>query len=148
MSVELKLVFASVQEAANALARLNAVPPAAASGPASPAQAATPAAPKAADTKKESAGAQASSSAAAAASPAPAESKADAAEKATPKADAPTYEKSGLPEKIKTAVGKDKAGVVALLKEFGVSKGPELKPEQFAAFGEKIDALLAGGDLA
>ena len=40
------------------------------------------------------------------------------------------------------------AGVVALLKEFGVSKGPELKPDQFVAFGEKIDALLAGGDLA
>ena len=29
-----------------------------------------------------------------------------------------------------------------------MSQGPELKPEQFAAFGEKIDALLAGGDLA
>lgn len=143
MSVELKLVFASVQEAANALARLNAVPPAAASGPASPAQAATPA--KDTPKTKESAGSPASSSAAAAASPASAEPKAAAAEKP---ADTPTYEKSGLPEKIKTAVGKDKAGVVALLKEFGVSKGPELKPEQFAAFGEKIDALLAGGDLA
>jgi len=143
MSVELKLVFASVQEAANALARLNAVPPAAASGPASPAQAATPA--KDTPKTKESAGSPASSSAAAAASPAPAEPKAAAAEKP---ADAPTYEKSGLPEKIKQAVGKDKAGVIALLKEFGVAKGPELKPEQFAAFGEKIDALIGAGDLA
>lgn len=142
MSVELKLVFASVQEAANALAKLGA-PTTAAPTPAAPEKAATA---KAEPKTKESAGAQVSSSAAAAASPAPAESKADAAEK--PKADVPTYEKSGLPEKIKTAVGKDKAGVVALLKEFGVSKGPELKPEQFAAFGEKIDALLAGGDLA
>ncbi len=141
MSVELKLVFASVQEAANALAKLGA-PTTAAPTPAAPEKAAT----AKAEPKKESAGTQASSSAAPAASPAPAESKADAAEK--PKADVPTYEKSGLPEKIKTAVGKDKAGVVALLKEFGVSKGPELKPEQFAAFGEKIDALLAGGDLA
>ena len=141
MSVELKLVFASVQEAANALAKLGA-PTTAAPTPAAPEKAAT----AKAEPKKESAGTQASSSAAAAASPAPAESKADAAEK--PKADVPTYEKSGLPEKIKTAVGKDKAGVVALLKEFGVTKGPELKPEQFAAFGEKIDALLAGGDLA
>ena len=142
MSVELKLVFASVQEAANALAKLGA-PTTAAPTPAAPEKAATP---KAETKNKESAGAQASSSAEPAASPAPAESKAAAAEK--PKADAPTYEKSGLPEKIKAAVGKDKAGVVALLKEFGVSKGPELKPEQFAAFGEKIDALLAGGDLA
>ena len=144
MSVELKLVFASVQEAANALARLGA-PTTAAPTPAATEKAATTAK---AETKKETGGTPASSSAAPAASPASAEPKADAAEKATPKADAPTYEKSGLPEKIKTAVGKDKAGVVALLKEFGVSKGPELKPDQFAAFGEKIDALLAGGDLA
>ena len=143
MSVELKLVFASVQEAANALARLGA-PTTAAPAPAATEKAAT----TKAEPKKETGGTPASSSAAPAASPASAEPKADAAEKATPKADAPTYEKSGLPEKIKAAVGKDKAGVVALLKEFGVSKGPELKPEQFAAFGEKIDALLAGGDLA
>jgi len=141
MSVKIELVFASVQEAANALAKLGAPTTAA------PAPAATE---KAATTKAEpeTGGSPASSSAAPAASPASAEPKADAAEKATPKADAPTYEKSGLPEKIKAAVGKDKAGVVALLKEFGVSKGPELKPDQFAAFGEKIDALLAGGDLA
>lgn len=143
MSVELKLVFASVQEAANALARLGA-PTTAAPAPAATEKAAT----TKAEPKKETGGTPASSSAAPAASPASAEPKADAAEKATPKADAPTYEKSGLPEKIKAAVGKDKAGVVALLKEFGVTKGPELKPEQFAAFGEKIDALLAGGDLA
>ena len=143
MSVELKLVFASVQEAANALARLGA-PTTAAPAPAATEKAAT----TKAEPKKETGGTPASSSAAPAASPASAEPKADAAEKATPKADAPTYEKSGLPEKIKTAVGKDKAGVVALLKEFGVSKGPELKPDQFVAFGEKIDALLAGGDLA
>ena len=143
MSVELKLVFASVQEAANALARLGA-PTTAAPAPAATEKAAT----TKAEPKKETGGTPASSSAAPAASPASAEPKADAAEKATPKADAPTYEKSGLPEKIKAAVGKDKAGVVALLKEFGVTKGPELKPDQFAAFGEKIDALLAGGDLA
>ncbi|HRT30745.1 MAG TPA: hypothetical protein P5527_13205 [Kiritimatiellia bacterium] len=143
MSVKIELVFASVQEAANALAKLGA-PTTAAPTPAAPEKAATPKA----DPKKETGGSPASSSAAPAASPASAEPKADAAEKATPKADAPTYEKSGLPEKIKAAVGKDKAGVVALLKEFGVSKGPELKPDQFAAFGEKIDALLAGGDLA
>ena len=143
MSVELKLVFASVQEAANALAKLGA-PTTAAPTPAATEKAAT----AKAETKKETGGTPASSSAEPAASPASAEPKADAAEKATPKADAPTYEKSGLPEKIKAAVGKDKAGVVALLKEFGVTKGPELKPEQFAAFGEKIDALLAGGDLA
>lgn len=144
MSVKIELVFASVQEAANALAKLGA-PTTAAPTPAATEKAATIAK---AETKKETGGTPASSSAAPAASPASAEPKADAAEKATPKADAPTYEKSGLPEKIKAAVGKDKAGVVALLKEFGVTKGPELKPEQFAAFGEKIDALLAGGDLA
>lgn len=144
MSVKIELVFASVQEAQNALAKLGA-PTAAVPAPAAPEKAATTAK---ADPKKETAGSPASSSADPAASPASAEPKADAAEKPAPKADAPTYEKSGLPEKIKTAVGKDKAGVVALLKEFGVAKGPELKPEQFAAFGEKIDALLGAGDLA
>lgn len=143
MSVKIEFVFASVQEAANALAKLGA-PTTAAPTPAAPEKAAA----TKAEPKKETAGTQASSSAAPAASPASAEPKADVAEKPAPKADAPTYEKSGLPEKIKAAVGKDKAGVVALLKEFGVTKGPELKPEQFAAFGEKIDALLAGGDLA
>lgn len=139
MSVELKLVFASVQEAANALAKLGA-PTTAVPAPAAPEKAAT----AKAEPKKEPAAetakpADTKPSAEAAKTDAPAEK---------PKAEVPTYEKSGLPEKIKTAVGKDKAGVVALLKEFGVSKGPELKPEQFAAFGEKIDALLAGGDLA
>lgn len=141
MSVKIELVFASVQEAANALAKLGA-PTTAAPTPAATEKAATTAK---AETKKETGGSPASSSAAAAASPASAEPKAAAAEKP---ADTPTYEKSGLPEKIKTAVGKDKAGVIALLKEFGVAKGPELKPEQFAAFGEKIDALLGAGDLA
>ena len=143
MSVKIEFVFASVQEAANALARLGA-PTTAAPTPAAPEKAATPKA----ETKKETGGTPASSSAAPAASPASAEPKADVAEKPAPKADAPTYEKSGLPEKIKAAVGKDKAGVIALLKEFGVAKGPELKPEQFAAFGEKIDALIGAGDLA
>lgn len=64
-----------------------------------------------------------------------------------PSADtAPTavpYEKTGLPEKIAACVKKDRDGVVALLAEFGAKKGSELKPEQYAAFGEKIDALLA-----
>lgn len=143
MSVELKLVFASAQEAANALAKLGA-PTTAAPAATKPEPAATPV--KDTPKTKETTGTPASSSAAPAAAPAPAESKAAAAE--TPKADTPTYEKSGLPEKIKTAVGKDKAGVIALLKEFGVAKGPELKPEQFAAFGEKIDALIGAGDLA
>ena len=142
MSVELKLVFASVQEAANALAKLGA-PTTAAPAATKPEPAATPV--KDTPKTKETTGTPASSSAAPAASPASAEPKAAAAEKP---ADTPTYEKSGLPEKIKTAVGKDKAGVIALLKEFGVAKGPELKPEQFAAFGEKIDALLGAGDLA
>lgn len=139
MSVELKLVFASVQEAANALAKLGA-PTTAVPAPAAPEKAAT------ATAKAEK------SPAAETAKPADTKPSADTAKTDAPadkpKADAPTYEKSGLPEKIKAAVGKDKAGVVALLKEFGVSKGPELKPDQFAAFGEKIDALLSGGDLA
>lgn len=140
MSVKIELVFASVQEAANALARLGA-PTTAAPAPAATEKAATTvkAEPKKEPVAETAKSADTKPSADTAKTDAPAEK---------PKADAPTYEKSGLPEKIKAAVGKDKAGVVALLKEFGVSKGPELKPDQFAAFGEKIDALLAGGDLA
>src|SRR5690606_38501428 len=34
--------------------------------------------------------------------------------------------------------------LLELFKEFGVSKAPELKPEQYAAFVEKSDAILAG----
>lgn len=64
----------------------------------------------------------------------------------TKPADAPSYEKSGIPEKIKAAVDKDKPGVIKLLGEFGVKKGGELKPEQFAAFNAAIDKLLAGGE--
>ena len=40
--------------------------------------------------------------------------------------------------KLATAKGRDTA--VALLGEFGVSKGPELKPEQFAEFIKKATA--------
>ena len=92
MSVKIELVFASVQEAANALAKLGA-PTTAAPTPAAPEKAAT----AKAETKKNRwfpgfvlCGP--------AASPASAEPKADAVEK-TPKADAPTYEKSGLPRR-------------------------------------------------
>jgi len=53
------------------------------------------------------------------------------------------YEKSGIPEKIATAVGAGKrAEAVALLAEFGAKKGIELKPADFAAFTVKIDAVL------
>ena len=90
-----------------------------------------------------------SSTAGAAAEPSSAKTEAAASTpktEATKPADVPTYEKSGIPEKIKAAVDKDKTKVIALLGEFGVKKGGELKPEQFADFTTKIDALLAGGD--
>jgi len=52
------------------------------------------------------------------------------------------YEKSGLPEKIAAAVGGGKrAEIVALLAKFGAKKGGELKPDQFQAFGAELDAL-------
>ena len=68
------------------------------------------------------------------------------AETTKPAADVPSYEKSGIPEKIQTMVGKDKPAIIKLLGEFGVKKGGELKPEQFADFTKKIDALLGGGE--
>jgi len=122
MTVKIELTFANIDEATAFLSGKVGAPAAA--------PAATPK-PKAETTAKERPAAPA---------PAPAaDSKpsADTAQTAAP------YEKSGLPEKIAACVKSDRAGVVALLKEFGAAKGSELKPDQFAAFGEKIDALLA-----
>lgn len=121
MTVKIELTFASIDEATAFLAGKTSAP------------AATPAAspkPKAETTAKKE-------PAAAATPAADTNPSADTAPTAVP------YEKSGLPEKIAACVKSDRAGVVALLKEFGAAKGSELKPEQFAAFGEKIDALLA-----
>ena len=121
MTVKIELTFASIDEATAVLAGKTSAP------------AATPAAspkPKAETTAKKE-------PAAAATPAADTKPSADTAPTAVP------YEKSGLPEKIAACVKSDRAGVVALLKEFGAAKGSELKPDQFAAFGEKIDALLA-----
>lgn len=122
MTVKIELTFANIDEATAFLAG----------------KASTPAAAPAASPKPKAETTAKKETAAPAATPA-ADTK--------PSADtAPTvvpYEKSGLPEKIAACVKSDRAGVVALLKEFGAAKGSELKPEQFAAFGEKIDALLA-----
>lgn len=96
----------------------------------------------------------AASSPSAAPSPAPA-----AAASATPPAASPApaeakpvaYADSGLPALIKEAVGRDREGVVALLKRYGAAKGDQLKPEQFDAF--KAEIVTVGvkkdeGDLA
>ena len=121
MTVKIELTFASIDEATAFLAGKTSAP------------AATPAAspkPKAETTAKKE-------PAAAATPAADTKPSADTAPTAVP------YEKTGLPEKIAACVKKDRDGVVALLAEFGAKKGSELKPEQYAAFGEKIDALLA-----
>lgn len=54
------------------------------------------------------------------------------------------YEKSGLPEIIQKAAGKDRAGAVALLAKFGAKRGQELKPEQFEDFRAAATEFLAG----
>jgi hypothetical protein len=57
----------------------------------------------------------------------------------------PTYEKSGIPEKIAAAVspaGGKRAAVIALLGKFGAKKGGEIKPADFAAFSLEIDNLM------
>lgn len=121
MTIKIELTFANIDEATAFLAGKASVP--------ATAPAASPK-PKAETTAKKE-------PAAAATPAADTKPSADTAPTAVP------YEKSGLPEKIAACVKSDRAGVVALLKEFGAAKGSELKPEQFAAFGEKIDALLA-----
>lgn len=121
MTVKIELTFANIDEATAFLSGKVGAP--------ATAPAASPK-PKAETTAKKE-------PAAAATPAADTKPSADTAPTAVP------YEKSGLPEKIAACVKSDRAGVVALLKEFGAAKGSELKPEQFAAFGEKIDALLA-----
>ena len=127
--IEIKFTFTTIAEAAAFMAQHNAEAP----GKPEPA--------KPSPKPKPEATAPAAQAATPAASQPSAEVVQTAAP-ASPAAEPVTYEKSGLAVKINEAVKKDKAAVVALLAEFGATKGPMLKPEQFAAFGEKIDALL------
>lgn len=68
-----------------------------------------------------------------------------------PKAEAVTYEKSGIAEKIagylgdknSEGYGDRRAKIVGLLTEFSVKSGKDLKPEQFADFTAKLDAATA-----
>lgn len=121
MTVKIELTFANIDEATAFLAGKASTPAAA--------PAVSPK-PKAETTAKKE--------------PAAAEKPAAATEPSAATAQtAVPYEKTGLPEKIAACVKKDRDGVVALLAWFGAKKGSELKPEQYAAFGEKIDALLA-----
>ena len=132
MTVKIELTFANIDEATAFLA-----------GKVSP-KTDTPAKPDPKPDPKPKAETTAKKETAAPA-PAPAadtKPSADTAPTAVP------YEKTGLPEKIAACVKKDRDGVVALLAEFGAKKGSELKAEQYAAFGEKIDALLGAGDLS
>lgn len=122
MTVKIELTFASIDEATAFLA-----------GKASP-KTDTPAKP---DPKPKAETTAKKEPAAAEKPAADTKPSADTAPTAVP------YEKTGLPEKIAACVKKDRDGVVALLAWFGAKKGSELKPEQYAAFGEKIDALLA-----
>lgn len=133
--VTLTYTFASEQEALDFLAGRN------------PEKGDKPAgkpAPKAADAgSPPSAGKKDAEKTAAPATP-PAASPAPAPAEAA----APKYEDSGLPLLIKEAVTRDRAGVIALLKEFGAASGKELKPEQFDAFKTKIVKVGVDGDLA
>lgn len=96
-------------------------------------------------------GATAGSPPSAAPSPAPA-----AAAPATPPTASPApaeakpvaYADSGLPALIKEAVGRDREGVIALLKKYGAAKGDQLKPEQFDAFKAEIVKVGVSEDLA
>jgi len=146
-SVTVTLTFNSIAEAIAALTSGAAAPAAATSMQIAPGAAAAPT-PKSAKTAKP------------AASVPPAEPQASAAQEQKapvsepPAAPAPaaaelppvqkpiSYEESGLAGKIAAAASKDRAAVIALLGEFGVKKGPELDPSQFASFTARINALL------
>ncbi len=75
-------------------------------------------------------------------SPPPAEAAAPAAAKPTA-AESATYDdvkKAIL--KLSSAKGRDQ--VVSVLGQFGAAKGPDLKPEQYAAFVAKVNDALRG----
>lgn len=68
--------------------------------------------------------------------------KAPAAPKEEPK-DELSFADDIAPKILAIANGKSREAAVALLAKFGVTKGPQLKPEQFAEFAEAADAVLA-----
>jgi hypothetical protein len=129
MQVELKVNFSSMDEAIAFMQGRAATTAETAKDAATP--------PKAVKADKPAA---TPPTAPAAAAPAPKEIKEPPALAA-----ATSYEKSGIPEKIASAVspanGK-RAEVIALLAKFGAKKGGELKPADFPAFIEEINALV------
>jgi uncharacterized membrane protein len=131
MQVEMKFTFTSME---HAIAFMEGRGASAARDPETAKDAATP---KPVEAKKAAA-TQPTAPAAAAPTTKPAK---DSAASAAPV----TYEKSGIPEKIATAVspliGK-RAEVIALLAKFGAKKGGELKPADFPAFIEEINTFL------
>lgn len=66
-----------------------------------------------------------------------------------PQAEPVAYEKTGIPEafaeylggKESTGYAQRRLNVIDLLKAFGVARGPELKPTQFADFKVALDKL-------
>ena len=147
MSVELKLTFASFEEAAAFLMRGNA------SGPV-----AVKATKETKSTAKTEAPATSPPPAEAAPSPAPVSAPEPSPAPAPVPAPAPaskaepiTYEKTGIAEKINAYLGSKteggyasrRAAMVRLLADFGVKSGRELNPEQYDAFKAHIDVLGA-----
>lgn len=149
MTVEVKLTFASIDEATAFFAGKQAPTSTPAPAPTKPAKTAP-----AADTKPP-----------AAPQPSPAQEQKDPAsakpspdtkqpEAEKPKAETPTYEKSGIGEKIANYLGDKnsegygdrRAKIVGLLAEFNVKSGKELKPEQFGDFTTKLNAVTAPGE--
>lgn len=144
-SIQVSIHFDSPEQAIEGLARLRgvvgttAVPAAGKSAATAAGAASSPPASPAAPTPSPSASATPATTPA----PKPAPSPKPAATPAPASAaDQPTYATSGIPELIQTA---QKAGKVpeikALLAEFGVAKGPELKSEQLGAFKARMEAL-------
>src|SRR5690606_4984125 len=124
LEAEIKNLRTSIDKLVEVLSSLPAQPaPAVPSSPQVAAAASSPPSPQAAAT---------------AAAPAP------STQQAAEPADAqPDYQKDIKPRVLKLGE-QNMDALLELFKEFGVSKAPELKPEQYAAFVEKIDVILAG----
>lgn len=81
--------------------------------------------------------------AATASSPSGATPETTAQAESVPAGDAPTYDQ--VKDRILTlSKEKGREPTVALMQRHGVSKGPDLKPEQYADFIKDVNAILAG----
>lgn len=147
--ITLTIACATASEAAAVLAKLGATASEAAPAVKADAGKSAAATASAEPTAQASAAAAPASKEKASSKPAKPSEEAKTAAEPAPAKKAPTYLESGIPEAIQAYMGAKgsegydvrREAMVGLLKDFGVSKGPELNADQFDAFSAQLKAL-------